>query len=274
MTVGAPFTVADVAEAEAVELVPGRVYSLGAAIPLDGRVSWVPTGARGFHASHAHLMLEGQQALLYDTGVQAVGPAVLRQLAELVPSGSRLTVIVSRPEFDCSGSMAELARRYQLSGGGVYDFTRVGLQNLRFDTRSGQLEPGTRIELGPARRVLCVPAPIRMLMTRWLYDEATRTLFTADAFTHVTAPTPASAHVLSDPTPPSVDEVAEFLVAKFWWLRHLRSSHVADAVEQLFAQHEVEAIAPSYGAVIQGRAAVVAHIRAVVAAIRHFEGVA
>lgn len=272
MTVGAPFTVGDVAEAEAVELVPGRAYSLGAAIALDRPVSWVPAGARGFHASHAHLLLEGQHALLYDTGVEAVGPAVLRQLAELLPAGSPLTVIVSRPEFDCSGSMAELARRYRLSGGGLYDFTRIGLQNVRFDTPSGQLEPGVAIELASARRILCVPAPIRMLMTRWVYDEATRTLFTADAFTHVTAPTPASARVLRDPAPPSADAVAEFLVAKFWWLRHLRSSHVGDAVEQLFARHEVEAIAPSYGAVIKGRPAVIAHVRAVVAAIRYFEG--
>ena len=271
MTVGAPLTVADGAETRAVELVPGRVYALGAAIPLDGRVSWVPPRARGFQASHAHLLLEGSRALLNDTGVEAVGPAVLQQLAALVPIGSPLTVIVSRPEFDCSGSMAELARRYQLSGGGVYDFTRVGLRNLRFDTPSGQLEPGTRIELGPDRSLLCVPAPIRMLMTRWLYDEATQTLFTADAFTHAIAATPAETRVVRDPAPPSVDQVAEFMVAKFWWLPHLRSSHVGDAVEQLFARHEVEAIAPSYGAVVQGRAAVVAHVQAVVAAIRRFE---
>lgn len=274
MTVVAPFTAADLADAEALELVPGRVYSLGAAIPLDGRVSWVPADARGFQASHAHLLLEGQQALLYDTGVEAVGPAVLRQLAELVPVGSPLTVIVSRPEFDCSGSMAELARRYRLSGGGVYDFGRVGLTSLRFDTPSGGLEPGTRIELSPGRRIFCVPAPIRMLMTRWLYDEATRTLFTADAFTHGIAPTPAWARVLSDPAPPSVDEVAEHLAAKFWWLRHLRSQHVGDAVEQLFRRHQVEAIAPSYGAVIKGRAAVAAHVQAVVAAVRRFEAAA
>jgi len=274
MTVGAPRTVADGAETGAVELVPGRVYALGATILLDGRVSWAPPRARGFQASHAHLLLEGSRALLFDTGVEAVGRAVLQQLAALVPKGSPLTVIVSRPEFDCSGSMAELARRYRLSGGGIYDFTRVGLQNLRFDTPSGQLEAGTIIDLGPGRRVLCVPAPIRMLMTRWLYDEATRTLFTADAFTHVTAGTPAAARVLRDPAAPSVDEVAQFMAAKFWWLPHLRSTHVGDAVEQLFVRHEVDAIAPSYGAVIKGRAAVAAHVQAVVAAIRRFEGTA
>jgi flavorubredoxin len=269
--VGAPFAVADAADAEAVELVPGRLYALGAAIPLDGRVSWVPSGARGYQASNAHLLLDDRGALLYDTGVEAVGPAVLRQLEALLTPGSPLTIVVSRPELDCSGSMPELARLYRVSGAGAYDFSRVGVRPLRFESPSGRLEPGSAIQLGTDRRVLCVPAAIRMLMTRWLYDEATRTLFTADAFTHATASTPDGARVLRDPTPPAVEDVAASLAAKFWWLPYLKSSGVREAVERLFRAHPVEALAPSYGAVILGRAAVEAHVGAVVAAIRRFE---
>lgn len=267
MTVGA----AELAAAEAVELVPGRLFTLGAPVPLAGRISWVPPGARGFQASNAHLLLDGRAALLYETGVAAVGPAMLRQLEALVPPGSPLTVIVSRPEFDCSGSVEDLARRYRLSGGGAYDFTRIGLRNLRFESRSGQLEPGVTIELAPDRRVVAVPPALRMLLTHWLYDEGTRTLFSADAFTHVYGATPASSRAERSGVAPPVDEVAAALLAKFWWLRHLRSTHVGDNLERVFASHQIEAIAPSCGAVIQGREAVAAHYGAVLGAIRGFE---
>lgn len=269
-----PYRVPGLELAEAVEVVPGRLYALGAAIPLEGGVSWAPADARGFQASHGHLLLEDGRGLLYDTAVEAVGPGLLRQLEALLPAGSPLTVIVSRPELDCSGSMAALVERYTVAGGGVYDFTRVGIANHRFDSPTGALERGTVIELAPGRRVRCVAAAIRMLMTRWLYDEATRTLFTADAFTHVTAGTMEGARILRDPTPPDVDRVAEFMAAKFWWLRHLRSGRVADEVERLFGELEVEAIAPSLGAVIQGRDVVQAHVDAVVRALRKFEAAA
>ena len=262
---------AELDTAAAVELMPGRFYTLGAAVPLDGRISWVPAAARGFQASNAHLLLENGAALLYETGVAAVGPAVLRQLEALLPPGSALTLIVSRPEFDCSGSVEELARRYRLSGGGAYDFTRVGLRNLRFESRSGQLEPGVTIELAPGRRVVAVPPALRMLLTHWLYDEVTRTLCTADAFTHVYGATPAASRVERSSLAPRVEDVAAALLAKFWWLRHLRSPHVGDSLERLFAAHQIEAIAPSCGAVILGRDAVAAHFGAVVAAIRGFE---
>ena len=257
--------------AVAVELVPGRLYTLGAAVELDGRISWVPPEVRGYQASNAHLLLEEGRALLVETGVAAVGPALLRQLEALLPLGSPLMVIVSRPEFDCSGSVAELARRYELSGAGAYDFTRVGLSNLRFASRSGQLEPGVAIDLGPRRRVVSVPPALRMLLTHWLYDEATHSLFTADSFTHVYGSTPALARVERSPQAPPAEAVAASLLAKFWWLRHLRSRHVGDAVERLFDTHDVDTIAPSNGAVIHGSRAVAAHVAAVLAAIRGFE---
>ncbi len=262
---------AGLALAEAIELVPGRLHTLGAAVELDGRISWVPPAVRGYQASNAHLLLEDGRALLVETGAAAVGPALLRQLVGLLPPGSPLTVIVSRPEFDCSGNVAELARRYQVFGGGAYDFTREGLTNLRFASRGGQLEPGVAIELGPQRRVVAVPPALRMLLTHWLYDEATRSLFTADAFTHVYGRTPAEARLERRPQAPDVEAVAASLLAKFWWLRHLRSPHVGDALERLFQTHEVHTIAPSNGAVIHGRPAVAAHVAAVLAAIRGFE---
>ncbi len=267
MTVAA----AELAAADAVEVAPGRLFSLGAAVPLDGRISWVPPGARGFQASNAHLLLEDGAALLYETGVAAVGPAMLRQLEALLPIGSPLTVIVSRPEFDCSGSVEGLAQRYRLAGAGAYDFTRVGLRNLRFESRSGQLEPGVAIDLAPGRRVVAVPPALRMLLTHWLYDEGTRTLFTGDAFTHVYGASPAACRVERSGVAPPVEDVAASLLAKFWWLRHLSSTHVGDNLERLFASRDVEAIAPSFGAVILGREAVAAHLAAVLAAIRGFE---
>ena len=45
-----------------------------------------------------------------------------------------------------------------------------------------------RIKVGNDGRAIDVTqAPIRLIATRWLYDRATRTLFSSDMFTHVSA---------------------------------------------------------------------------------------
>jgi hypothetical protein len=108
---------------------------------------------------------------------------------------------------------------------------------------------------GPRGRPRAARAP-------WLYDEATRTLFTSDSFSHVVPPAEAESCVLAsgDPDPTTVEVVREHLRAKFAWLVGADVSGIRASVEAVFAEREIEIVAPSYGCVLQGRAVVERHL--------------
>ena len=48
-------------------LVPDRLYALGAAVPNDGAITWLPAGAGGFVPLNAYLLTEGRRGILVDT---------------------------------------------------------------------------------------------------------------------------------------------------------------------------------------------------------------
>ena len=94
---------------------------------------------------------------------------------------------------------------------------------------------------------------IRLLTTHWIYDPATRALFTSDTFSHTWRDTPT---VRGPPTPPSrrpapralLDRMAD---ARFWWLRGARTAPLRTGLAETFAAHPVEILAPSYGCVVR-----------------------
>ena len=53
---------------QAVELIPDQLYRIGAMMPLDGRISWVPPDVRGFQPANSFVVLDGLNATLIDTG--------------------------------------------------------------------------------------------------------------------------------------------------------------------------------------------------------------
>ena len=43
------------------ELAPDRLYALGAAVPNDGAITWLPAGAGGHVPLNAYLLTEGRR---------------------------------------------------------------------------------------------------------------------------------------------------------------------------------------------------------------------
>jgi hypothetical protein len=114
---------------------------------------------------------------------------------------------------------------------------------------------------GPRARELVLIAPlVRLLMTSWAYDSVTRTLFTADAFSHALLSASDGPMILSerdDEVTPRV--VREHLLTKFEWLAGADRAPIVAALRSVFASYDIETVAPAYGRVIHGRSVVARH---------------
>jgi len=106
-------------------------------------------------------------------------------------------------------------------------------------------------------------APIRLIATRWLYDRATRTLFSSDLFTHVWRPHADGPWVVTDAndTTAARDLRSFMLNTRYWWLEGAPTDSIRRGIDEVFAKHEVETIAPGYGCILSGRKVVARHVR-------------
>jgi len=258
-----------------VELVPDRLYLLGGSIKLDGRISWVPPDATGWQPVNAYVLREGDGVLVIDPGIYAHCDIIRRQLESVVPPGSPLSIYLTRAEPDSAGNIGEVASRYPVqmlfAGGGPNPFDAFEAAGQIDRKKRGdriqmeRLPPGYEIPVGGTRGVEVLRPVIRLLATYWAYDRETRTLFTSDSFTHVLQPTLESPRVVDGATPEQVDpaHVRAHILAKFGWLAHAKTQSIVNNLREMRGDRDIERIAPSRGAVIQGRAAVRQHLDAV-----------
>lgn len=256
---------------DVVELVPSRLYVLGTRIPLDERVSWAWPGVWGRrHPMNAYLLLEGDDALLVDPGPALDRELVGRQLQSLLPAGSPLSIFMTRSEFDTFGALPTVAELYEvehLYAGGFVNlldgYSSITKVDTAADTEHVLLERvggGGSISVAEGRDVTVVKPIFRMITSYWLYDEATGTLFTSDAFGHGTTRREDS-RVLGEGDDYDPTEARSYLFTKFWWLWHAgrNAATIADQLRDFFDSHEVNTIAPSRGYVIHGRSNAIAH---------------
>lgn len=255
----------------ALELVPGSLFVLGSTIELDGRVSWAPAEARGYQRVNCYLLLEGDDALLVDTGVPVHQRIVIEQLRSLLPERARLSIFLTRPELDAVGNVAAIARQLQVehlhTGGVVNPFdsmdeiaatTRPPLRRLDMIGME-RTEQGASILIGDDRKLEVLTAPLRMVTCFWAFDTRTGTLFSADTFGH---------HVLDDPFASPLDDDSTTLEsltastkARYWWLDGSNVDVLRARVDDVFNAREVRRIAPTHGNVIDGPERVAEHRR-------------
>jgi flavorubredoxin len=119
------------------------------------------------------------------------------------------------------------------------------------------------IQLGNKGRAIDVmQAPIRLIATRWLYDRATRTLFSSDMFTHVwraRAEGPWIVTDVDDATSPR--DLRSFLLnTRYWWLEGAPTDSIRRGIADVFDKCDVETIAPGYGCILHGRKVVARHV--------------
>src|SRR5436190_6894722 len=176
-------------------LAEGKLYALQHAYPLDGRVSSYPTSARGFSVANCYLLTQSDAAMLIDTGFGKDEPAIRAQIESLIAPGLPLSLFPLRlNEFMSINNVETFAAHFNVAqcytsnidAALWFDFGAKADGRSILDampvtavTRSDTIQLGSE-----GRPIDVMQAPIRPIATRWLYDQATRTLFSSDMFTH------------------------------------------------------------------------------------------
>ncbi|MYA95559.1 MAG: hypothetical protein F4X91_04025 [Nitrospinae bacterium] len=248
-----------------VELAEGKVYALHNTFALDGRISAYPISARGHSVSNCYLLKEDTGALLLDTGYAAHEAEILMQLESILEPATPLAMLPLRiNEFMSVGNAMAIAKRFNV----VECLAPVPEINewLEFEAlepgggNNGNpilsttiLKPLHPIEIGD-RYIEVMNAPIRLISTRWIYDAATRTLFTSDMFSHLWAEREEGPWLLDEDGVTTTSFVRSFLLnTRYWWLEGARTDSIRKGIADVFERYEIETIAPGYGAILRGR---------------------
>jgi flavorubredoxin len=253
------------------EIVPDQLYVFGANVPLDARTSWCPPGFVGHQSMNCYVLRAGAEAMLVDPGPRVIEGDVVAGAAAALHGVATVPVFLTRYQLDGIGNLAALARTVPIgtvysggvsnpfdafdqvtSAGDAPDTLRLGVQRTR---------PGGSIAIGGGRSFEIIAPLLRILTTFWGYDDGTKTLFTSDTFTHAVVRDAAAPRVVDSTTADStsVADVSAHLRAIFHWLPHADIEPILDSVERIFAEHDVEVIAPSRGRVLRGRDVVERH---------------
>jgi flavorubredoxin len=253
----------------------GELYAIANPYEVDGRLTWHDPAARGFAPMNCYLLTEGDSALLIDTGLTVHRDALVAQLRELV-DGAQLEVFHTRlgeytsvcntpaivDAFDVPAvwgqhPAAELWTDFQ-------PHRERGFGHAIAAVRVKLLERQLEFELGDGgrRRLEAFSSILRLLPTWWLWDEATRTMFTSDLFSHVRRPTARGPWVVTaEDDDTTVDTVREHMVGtRYWWVPEADMRPIADGLAEVFASHPVERVAPQYGCILEGATVVERHL--------------
>jgi hypothetical protein len=255
-------------------LAEGKLYALQHPYALDGRVSSYPSSARGFSVANSYLLTQGDAAMLIDTGFGKDEPAIRAQIESLIAPGLPLSLFPLRlNEFMSINNVETFAGHFNVeqcytsNPDAALWFDFGAKANGRSILDSMPITAVTRsdtIQLGKKGRAIDVmQAPIRLIATRWLYDQATRTLFSSDMFTHVwRAGADGPWIVAADDDTTSARELRSFLLnTRYWWLEGAPTASIRRGIKDVFDKYDVETIAPGYGCILHGRKVVARHVR-------------
>jgi flavorubredoxin len=263
--------------AHTIEIAEGLI-ALCNTYEVDGQVSWHSPAVRGFATANCYLLQEDRDALLIDTGLTVHGAALERQLRDALDGDANLSILVLRQgEFDSVCNLLPLVDRFGVRTvyGQFDDILRWADFRNDFDVSDGWVPAGGEVSsvrlsreatltLGrDAGRRLHVFRPLlRLLSTHWIYDEAHRTLFTSDSFSYVVRPAESGPwRLTAENDDVTVEHIRDHLVnTRYWWLAESDVEEVRRDLSTVFDRHDVEHIAPAFGAVISGRAVVARHV--------------
>jgi len=254
-------------------LAEGKLYALQNPFALDGRVSSYPASARGYSVANSYLITQSDAAMLIDTGFGKDEPAIRAQVESLIAPGLPLSLFPLRlNEFMSINNVEAFAGHFNVEtcytsnvdAALWFDFGAKA--NGRSILESMKVTAVTRadtIRLGQRDRAIDVmQAPIRLIATRWLYDRATRTLFSSDMFTHVWRARESGPWIVTDEDDrTSARELRSFLLnTRYWWLEGAPTGSIRRGIAEVFEKCDVETIAPGYGCILHGRAVVARHV--------------
>ena len=253
-------------------LAPGKLYALQHPYPLDGRVSSYPASARGFSVANSYLLTQSDAAMLIDTGFGKDEPAIRGEIEQLIAPGLplslfplRLNEFMSINNVEAFAGHFNVEQCYTSNTDAALWFDFGASANGRRILDGMPITAVTRsetIELGKSGRSIDVmAAPVRLIATRWLYDRATRTLFSSDMFTHVWRAREEGPWIVTeDDDLTCAREMRSFLLnTRYWWLEGAPTASIRRAIAEVFERCDVETIAPGYGCILHGRSVVAWH---------------
>lgn len=252
-------------------LVPDALYALQNVFALDGRVSSYPANARGFTVSNCYLIKQGDDAVLLDSGYAAHERSLLAQIDTLLEPEATLSVYPLRiNEYMSVCNVEAIAARFNVvqcySGnpdaalwvdfGGRSDAATQG-RGKPYTLKTTLVARKQTLYVGrdASRAIDAFQAPIRLIGTRWIYDPATRTLFTSDSFSHEWSPSPHGPWDTwaSDNTTDAAHIRSFLLNTRYWWLEGGDTASLRRKIAGVIERYDIENIAPGYGRVLRGR---------------------
>jgi flavorubredoxin len=251
------------------------LYALQNPFALDGRVSSYAASARGFSVANSYLLTEPDAAMLIDTGFGKDEPVIRAQIESLIAPGLPLSMFPLRlNEFMSINNVESFAGHFNvetcytsnLDAALWFDFgAKADGRDVLASMKVTAVTRSDVINLGAGGRAIDVMnAPIRLIATRWLYDRATRTLFSSDLFTHVWRDAETGPWVVTDADndPTSLADVRSFMLnTRYWWLEGAPTDAIRRGIDKVFDTCDVETIAPGYGCILRGRNVVERHYR-------------
>ena len=245
------------------ELSAGRVYALQNSFELNGRISAYPETARGYSVGNCYLLKEGDRAMLLDTGYAVNEQDILDQLGRLIEPDTPLSLFPLRiNEFMSVSNAMAIAKRFNV----VECFSNVPdiedwieFETLRGEERNPVLKTTLieRVALSAGRLVDVLNAPIRLISTRWIHDEASKTLFSSDMFSHLWGDREDGPWLLGDNEDDDATDFAfvrSFLLnTRYWWIEGANLSPIRRAVADVYDRFDIDTIAPGYGTILRGR---------------------
>lgn len=247
----------------------GQLYALQNVLELDGRVSAYPANARGYSVSNCYLLTQGRHALLLDSGLSAHESAIIAMIRSLTTAKTLLSVFPLRiNEYMSVCNVEAIAQSFNVeqcySGNPDaalwVDFGRRSDSNddRPYSLKTTLVSRSETLQVGTGRGVEVFQAPLRLINTRWMFDQETRTLFTSDSFTHEWSTSSDGPWSLTDDdctTTP--DQIRSFLLnTRYWWLEGGKTTELRRKLAAVFDKYPIENIAPGYGRVLRGRALV------------------
>jgi len=256
-------------------LADDRLYALQNPFALDGRVSSYPASARGFSVVNSYLLTQPDAAMLIDTGFGKDEPVIRAQIEQLITPGLpfsmfplRLNEFMSINNVESFAGHFNIETCYTSNPDAALWFDFGAKDDGRDILQSMKVTAVTRVDtiaLGKNGRAIDVmQAPLRLIATRWLYDRATRTLFSSDMFTHVWRDTEAGPWIVTDTDNErtSLRDVRSFMLnTRYWWLEGAPTDSIRRGIGNVFDKYDIETIAPGYGCILRGRNVVARHYR-------------
>jgi hypothetical protein len=261
-------------------LADDKLYALQNPFALDGRVSSYPASARGFSVANCYLLAQNDGAMLIDTGFGKDEPAIRSQIERLIAPGLPLSMFPLRlNEFMSINNVESFAGHFNIDqcytsnpdAALWFDFgATANGRNILDAMKVTAVTRADTIQLGKGGRTIDVmQAPIRLIATRWLYDRATRTLFSSDMFTHVWRDRETGPWIVQETDNNSADndstsarDIRSFMLnTRYWWLEGVSTDTMRRGIGDIFDKHDIETIAPGYGCILSGRKVVARHYR-------------